>query len=147
MAILKNTSSPSISVDYFNVKQSFFKNIEGVTEILDLENNTLPQAEAFGSSEPIYFIEETATISPFGKVTYFIVDANKQNITLSLPDLQQYLESMYLVIRRLDSTNNTITIKASEVDQTIDNQTSYTINTKPSFALIIVNKDNKWYII
>lgn len=147
MAILKNTTSTSISVDYLNIKESFLETLQ-IQEIDSIENTVIPQGQPIGYSEPVFLVQTAGTtLQPFGKVTYFLIDATNGSLSLNLPDLQQYTESISLYIKRFDSTSNTISIQGKEASQTIDGETIYTITTKPSVALIIVNKNNKWYII
>lgn len=142
MAILQKTNCNSINAVNLIFKESVIKNIQLET-IIDIENNILPQQSNMIFGELVKFIDTSSILSTFGKVNYLLVDATKGNVTLTLPNI----ENILFILKRWDNTDNIVVLNCADVNQTIENQESYTMNTKPELALFITSKNNGWYII
>lgn len=76
---------------------------------------------------------------------YFFVDCTNSNLDIFLPEL--LYNDTVINIKRIDSSNNTLTLNISTIDNLNIDNTLTTVDILPYDFLSIIAFDNKWWIL
>lgn len=144
MAILKNTSSPFMLSGEIYLENQILKKIQ-TENVFDIENNYIPPIKYKGSKEPIFIVEYDYILQPSGNTSFVVIDA-LSNLIITLPQIQENSDSLLFCLKRIDFSDFLVKIKPNSVSEVIEEQQEYFIYNNGT-TLVIINKDNKWYVL
>lgn len=145
MAILKNTSSPFMLSGEIYLENQILKKIQ-TENVFDIENNYITPIKYKGAKEPIFIVENDYILQPLGNTSFVAIDA-LSNLTITLPQIQENSDSLLFLLKRIDFSDFLVKIKPNSVSEVIEEEQQEYFIYNNGTTLVIINKDNKWYVL